>query len=312
MSITSKLHKGSPLHILATMLSSAPDKPEVRPYMNILGYVTKCEHVMDKGERETIFEIIGGELKYNAKYKTPASSIVPLQFTLKRAENETVNTNLKEAIDKILDQCYPIGAAAPAAKPVAAAAPAVAAVAAAAAPAVAAAAVKPIVAAAAVAPAAAKPVAAAAVAPAVAPAAAPAAVKPVAAAPAVAPAAAARSARIIEGDLSAGGIWGFGSHGTPNSQSIPLMNTIYTFKIGKIMYTTPPMPISVPPVYSNVNDMYAEGKATQFRNTPLLHIKANIKGNMKIFILDDTTPSDDDRELLTDHVERIIKNAKSY
>ena len=277
MSITSKLHKGSPLHILATMLSSAPDKPEVRPYMNILGYVTKCEHVMDKGERETIFEIIGGELKYNAKYKTPASSIVPLQFTLKRAENETVNTNLKEAIDKILDQCYPIGAAAPAAKPVAAAAPAVAAVAAAAAPAVA-----------------------------------PAAVKPVAAAPAVAPAAAARSARIIEGDLSAGGIWGFGSHGTPNSQSIPLMNTIYTFKIGKIMYTTPPMPISVPPVYSNVNDMYAEGKATQFRNTPLLHIKANIKGNMKIFILDDTTPSDDDRELLTDHVERIIKNAKSY
>ena len=302
MSITSKLHKGSPLHILATMLSSAPDKPEVRPYMNILGYVTKCEHVMDKGERETIFEIIGGELKYNAKYKTPASSIVPLQFTLKRAENETVNTNLKEAIDKILDQCYPIGAAAPAAKPVAAAAPAVAAVAAAAAPAVA--------------PAAAKPVAAAAVAPAVAPAAAPAAVKPVAAAPAVAPAAAARSARIIEriieGDLSAGGIWGFGSHGTPNSQSIPLMNTIYTFKIGKIMYTTPPMPISVPPVYSNVNDMYAEGKATQFRNTPLLHIKANIKGNMKIFILDDTTPSDDDRELLTDHVERIIKNAKSY
>ena len=301
MSITSKLHKGSPLYILATMLSSAPDKPEVRPYMNILGYVTKCEHVMDKGERETIFEIIGGELKYNAKYKTPASSIVPLQFTLKRAENETVNTNLKEAIDKILDQCYPIGAAAPAAKPVAAA---VKPVAAAAAKPVAASAVKP-VAAAAAAPAAAAPAAAA-----------PAAVKPVAAAPAVAPAvapaAAAPSASIIEGDLSAGGIWGFGSHGTPNSQSIPLMNTIYTFKIGKIMYTTPPMPISVPPVYSKVNDIYAEGKATQFRNTPLLHIKANIKGNMKIFILDDTSPSDDDRELLTDHVERIIKNAKSY
>ena len=299
MSITSKLHKGSPLYILATMLSSAPDKPEVRPYMNILGYVTKCEHVMDKGERETIFEIIGGELKYNAKYKTPASSIVPLQFTLKRAENETVNANLKEAIDKILDQCYPIGAAAPA---------------------VAAAAVKPV---------SAKPVAVAAkpVAVATAPAAAPAAaaatvaapvVKPVAAAPTVAAAPVvettrpAPSARIVEGDLSAGGIWGFGSHGTPNSQSIPLMNTIYTFKIGKIMYTTPPMPISVPPVYSKVNDMYAEGKATQFRNTPLLHIKANIKGNMKIFILDDTTPSDDDRELLTDHVERIIKNAKSY
>ena len=307
MSITSKLHKGSPLHILATMLSSAPDKPEVRPYMNVLGYVTKCERVMNKGERETIFDISGGELKYNAEYKIPASSIVPLQITLKKVKDETVNYNIKEAIDKILDQCYPIATAA-AAPVVAAAAPVVAA----AAP-VAAAPARAPAPAPARAPAPAAPVAAVAARPAapVAPVAArPAAPVAAVARPAPAPAPApAPSARIVEGDLSNGGIWGFGSHGTPNSHSIPLMNTIYTFDPGNgiIMYTTPPMPEIVPPVYSKLTDEYAKGKATQFRTTPLLHIKANIRGKMKIYILDDTTPSNADREVLINYVERIIK-----
>ena len=296
MSITSKLHKGSPLHILATMLSSAPDKPEVRPYMNVLGYVTKCERVMNKGERETIFDISGGELKYNAEYKIPASSIVPLQITLKKVKDETVNYNIKEAIDKILDQCYPIATAA-AAPVVAAAAPVVAAAA-------------PVAAAPARAPAPAPARAPAPAAPVAAVAARPAAPVAAVARPAPAPAPApAPSARIVEGDLSNGGIWGFGSHGTPNSHSIPLMNTIYTFDPGNgiIMYTTPPMPEIVPPVYSKLTDEYAKGKATQFRTTPLLHIKANIRGKMKIYILDDTTPSNADREVLINYVERIIK-----
>ena len=73
------------------------------------------------------------------------------------------------------------------------------------------------------------------------------------------------------------------------------------------MYTTPPMPISVPSVYSKVTDEYAKGNATQFRTGPLLHIKANIRGKMKIYILDDTTPSNADRELLINYVERIYK-----